>query len=291
MGQLFVTTSMADERDDAVPTAAPTAAAAAAAADDTSGGDGSDDPMSQATTKRKKKPKKKTTSKKGKGKRDKVDRSVKWWHQLVSLEAFMFYALVAVLVSTGLAHLGYRGRESVVGIDLGTTFSVVAVRRNDGSVEVIPNKLGKNTTPSVVSYLRNGRVLVGADAVAVQEEQFRRTIYNAKRFIGKRFDDESVEQDVADHPFRVLAGPPRGKVELGDSNIYFDVKNNKVSPRLVSPEEVGREIIKTLMGDVKRHLGHSQVRRRVLSTNQPASVPASMLLLACLGECFAHACC
>ena len=169
----------------------------------------------------------------------------------------MLYVAFGVGMSMLMAHMGYKGRESVVGIDLGTTFSVVAIRRNDGEVEVISNKHGKLTTPSVVSYQRNGRTLVGADAVAVQEKHFRTTIYNAKRFIGKRFSDEGVEQDIADHPFRIVSGPPLGKE--GTGNIYFDVKNNPVSPKLVSPEAVGREIITSLMADVKRHLGHTQV--------------------------------
>ena len=201
-----------------------------------------------------------TTQQKKKTKKEKrphVDRTVRWWHHLVTMEAFLLYVVAGVALSTLLAHLGYKGRESVVGIDLGTTFSVVAIRRNDGEVEVVPNKHGKLTTPSVVSYQRSGRALVGADAVAVQEKNFRTTIYNAKRFIGKRFTDAGVAQDAADHPFRVLQGPALGKEGTGD--IYFDVKNNPVSPRLVSPEEVGREVIESLMEDVKRHLGHSQV--------------------------------
>ncbi len=192
-----------------------------------------------------------------KDKRPHVDRTVRWWHHLVTMEAFLLYIVAGVALSMVMAHLGYKGRESVVGIDLGTTFSVVAIRRNDGEVEVVPNKHGKLTTPSVVSYQRSGRALVGADAVAVQEKNFRTTIYNAKRFIGKRFADAGVAQDIADHPFRVLQGRALGQEGTGD--IYFDVKNNPVSPRLVSPEEVGREVIESLMEDVKRHLGHSQV--------------------------------
>jgi len=204
----------------------------------------------------------KKTKRKSKRNKPRIDRTVKWWHQLVSLEAILFYVAIGIAVSMGAAHLGYTGRENVVGIDLGTTYSVVAIRRNSGEVEVIPNKHGKKTTPSVVSYQRNGRILVGKDAVDAQEKNFRRTIYNAKRFIGKRFSDDGVDQDVEDHPFRILSGEPRGKEGTGD--IYFDVKNNPVSPKLVSPEEVGREIIKSLMGDVRRHLGHSQVKTVVV---------------------------
>ncbi len=75
----------------------------------------------------------------------------------------MLYAVMLGVLSATMSYFGFRGRENVVGVDLGTTFSAVAMRRHDGSVEVIRNKHGSNTTPSVVGYPKGGhRVLVGA---------------------------------------------------------------------------------------------------------------------------------
>merc|ERR550514_476857 len=93
-------------------------------------------------------------------------------------------------IAAVLAAYGFRGREEqIVGIDLGTTFSVVAVKRRDG-VQVIPDHSTRRMiVPSVVSYLDNGEMLVGDDAVERRASHPRSTVFNAKRFIGRPYDD------------------------------------------------------------------------------------------------------
>lgn len=80
---------------------------------------------------------------------------------------------LVVLVSAILAAMGFHGRPQVVGIDLGTTFSVVALKATDGTVSIIPDHVtGKQLLPSVVTYKSDGKVLVGDVAVA-QEDALR----------------------------------------------------------------------------------------------------------------------
>src|SRR5690625_5068544 len=82
----------------------------------------------------------------------------------------------------------------IIGIDLGTTNSVVSVMEGDEPV-VIPNQEGARTTPSVVAYTDSGEILVGQTAKRQAVTNHDNTIYSAKRQIGRRFDEEQVERD------------------------------------------------------------------------------------------------
>lgn len=110
--------------------------------------------------------------------------------------------LGAVLVAgcAVLAALGFRGRVNTVGIDLGTTFSVVAVNEHGlKGVRVLRDFDGRLITPSIVAFLGSddddtdfsgdGAIVVGRAAIALQRIEPARVIYDAKRFIGRAFDD------------------------------------------------------------------------------------------------------
>ena len=84
--------------------------------------------------------------------------------------------------------------ELAIGIDLGTTFSCVAVLRND-KVEIIPNEIGENITPSVVSFTDEG-VLVGEQTLNQLIKNPKKTIYSIKRLMGRNFNDEEVQKDI-----------------------------------------------------------------------------------------------
>ena len=86
-----------------------------------------------------------------------------------------------------------------IGIDLGTTYSCAAVWRNE-KVEIIPNILGKRTTPSMVAF-SNDKILIGNQVNSQIIRNYENTIYDVKRLIGRKYTDKSVEEDMKLWPF------------------------------------------------------------------------------------------
>jgi molecular chaperone DnaK len=126
-----------------------------------------------------------------------------------------------------------------VGIDLGTTNSVIAAVEG-GHPTVIPNAEGSRTTPSVVAFTEQGERLVGQLARRQAILNPKGTIYSAKRFIGRRFDEVSSELNAV--TFDVVAGP--------DGAVRF-----KVRDRLYAPEEVSAQVLRKLVEDASKFLG------------------------------------
>src|SRR5579871_3328187 len=93
--------------------------------------------------------------------------------------------------------------SKVIGIDLGTTNSCVAVMEGS-SVKVIENAEGDRTTPSVVAYLDNNEILVGQPAKRQAVTNPKNTIYAAKRLIGRRYDEEVVKKDKEIVPYKII---------------------------------------------------------------------------------------
>lgn len=92
----------------------------------------------------------------------------------------------------------------IIGIDLGTTNSAVAVMEGD-NIKVIENSEGARTTPSIVAYMDNGEVLVGAPAKRQAVTNPKNTLFAVKRLIGRRFDDAEVQKDINLMPFTIIA--------------------------------------------------------------------------------------
>ena len=126
-----------------------------------------------------------------------------------------------------------------VGIDLGTTNSVIAATV-DGQPTVIPNAEGSRTTPSVVAFTPQGERLVGQIARRQAILNPKGTIYSAKRFIGRRFDEVASEVNAVS--FDVVPGP-EGAVRL------------KVQDRLYAPEEISALVLRKLAEDASKFLG------------------------------------
>src|SRR6266568_4724817 len=126
-----------------------------------------------------------------------------------------------------------------VGIDLGTTNSVVAVMEG-GNPTVIINNEGNRLTPSVVAFTKTGERLVGQLARRQTVLNPDSTIYSAKRFIGRRYNE--VQDELKNMPFKVVAGP--------DNAVRFHIQGKQYAP-----EEISAMVLRKLVEDAAKYLG------------------------------------
>src|SRR6476660_1742151 len=129
----------------------------------------------------------------------------------------------------------------IIGIDLGTTNSCVAVIEG-GEPTVIPNAEGGRTTPSVVAFTKDGQRLVGAPARRQQVTNSQNTIFSIKRFMGRKHDEVSEEMTIV--PYEVVKGPNGDvRVKAGDKDY--------------APPEISAMILQKLKVDAEAYLGES----------------------------------
>src|SRR6188472_2932689 len=115
----------------------------------------------------------------------------------------------------------------IIGIDLGTTNSCVAIMEG-GKPKVIENSEGARTTPSIVAYTEDGEILVGAPAKRQAVTNAKNTIYAVKRLIGRKFTEKEVQKDIDLMPFKI--------VKADDGDAWVEVRGKKISPQQVSAE-------------------------------------------------------
>lgn len=129
--------------------------------------------------------------------------------------------------------------SKIIGIDLGTTNSAVAFMEG-GQAKIIPNAEGGNTTPSVVALKKDGETIVGMPARRQAVTNPLKTIYSAKRFIGRKFSE--VKNEIKNVPFNVVEGAD------GAAMIEWDGKP-------VRPEEISAKVLEKLKADAEKYLG------------------------------------
>ncbi len=123
----------------------------------------------------------------------------------------------------------------IIGIDLGTTNSCVSVMEGS-SVKIIENAEGTRTTPSIVAYMPDGEVLVGAPAKRQAVTNPQNTLFAVKRLIGRRFDEKAVQKDIEMMPYKIV------KADNGDA--WVEAQGKKMAPPQVSAD-VLRKMKKT----------------------------------------------
>ena len=125
--------------------------------------------------------------------------------------------------------------SKVIGIDLGTTNSCVSVMEGD-KPRIIENSEGSRTTPSIIAYMEDGEILIGAPAKRQAVTNPKSTLYAVKRLIGRRYEDDEVQKDIELMPFEIV------KADNGDA--WVSVRDEKLAPPQVSAE-VLRKMKKT----------------------------------------------
>ncbi len=130
----------------------------------------------------------------------------------------------------------------IIGIDLGTTNSCVAVMEN-GKPRVIENSEGSRTTPSVVAFTADGEILVGAPAKRQAVTNAANTFYAIKRLIGRRFEDPEVQKDIKLMPYKII------RADNGDAWVETS------SGRKLSPQQISAEVLRKMKKTAEDYLG------------------------------------
>lgn len=131
----------------------------------------------------------------------------------------------------------------IIGIDLGTTNSAVAVMDGD-NVKVIENSEGARTTPSIVAYMDNGEILVGAPAKRQAVTNPKNTLYAVKRLIGRRFDDAEVQKDIGLMPFKIA------RADNGDAWV-------EVQGKTLAPQQISADVLRKMKKTAEDYLGET----------------------------------
>ena len=129
----------------------------------------------------------------------------------------------------------------IIGIDLGTTNSCVAIMEG-GKPKVIENSEGARTTPSIVAYMEDGEVLVGAPAKRQAVTNPKNTLYAIKRLIGRKFEEKEVQKDIDLMPYKIA------KADNGDA--WVEVRGKKIAP-----PEVSAQVLRKMKKTAEDYLG------------------------------------
>ena len=147
-------------------------------------------------------------------------------------------------------------KEVVVGIDLGTTNSCIAIW-DKYKVEVIPNDYGERVTPSIVHFFDINNYCVGLDANIFLNSEPKSTIYSTKRIIGLNFNSDEVNNFKKDWPFNLI--------EQDTERIGIEIEINHQTKFTVYPEDISCYILKKLKSDAEKFLQGKEVKKAVVA--------------------------
>ncbi|XP_021718201.1 heat shock cognate 70 kDa protein-like [Chenopodium quinoa] len=146
-----------------------------------------------------------------------------------------------------------------IGVDLGTTYSCVGVwQPQHGRVEIIHNHLGNRTTPSCVAFTKDQR-LIGESAKNQAAFNPTNTVFDAKRLIGRKFNDKMVQKDMIHWPFKVVAGPDAGDFQKPMISVTYEGED-----RTFAPEEISSMVLAKMKETAEAYLG-SEVKYAVIT--------------------------
>ena len=131
----------------------------------------------------------------------------------------------------------------IIGIDLGTTNSCVAVMEGN-TPKVIENAEGARTTPSIIAYQEDGEILVGASAKRQAVTNPKNTLFAIKRLIGRRFEDKEVQKDIEQMPFEII------KADNGDAWV-------KVRDQKLAAPQISAEVLRKMKKTAEDYLGEA----------------------------------
>ena len=155
--------------------------------------------------------------------------------------------LVGLLAMLASQHAHGKGNDmgTVIGIDLGTTYSCVGVMKN-GRVEIVANDQGNRITPSYLAFTEDGERLIGDAAKNQLTSNPKNTIFDVKRLIGREWSDKTVQNDVKFFPFTLQnnKNKPNIKVETASG------------PKVFTPEEVSAAVLGKMKATAEEYLGH-----------------------------------
>ncbi|BEH03860.1 chaperone Hsp70 [Candidatus Nasuia deltocephalinicola] len=133
--------------------------------------------------------------------------------------------------------------KKIIGIDLGTTNSCVAIMEGD-NVKVIENSEGSRTTPSIVAYLSDNEILVGVPAKRQSVTNPKNTIYAIKRIMGRRYNEDEVQRNINSVSYNIV------EAENGDA--WVEINDKKIAP-----QQISAEILKKMKKTAEDYLGVS----------------------------------
>jgi len=157
-----------------------------------------------------------------------------------------FILLALALVATVTAKESEKNKDlgTVIGIDLGTTYSCVGVFKN-GRVEIIPNDQGNRITPSYVAFTADGERLIGDAAKNQLTTNPENTIFDAKRLIGRDWTDKSVQHDLKYFPFKLIEKSSKPHIEVETSQ----------GTKVFAPEEISAMVLGKMKEVAEAYLG------------------------------------